>query len=205
MIETPLTLFQVQPEGVLGHAAELGESSLRAAPEGLDAVDVDAVDVGLPVGEAVFAVPNVKMLPVAHVHEAVVSASPVRANDFLQPNAAANNSLERTCSGVWDDLGIDPSLALEDAENDGLTACSSAALAPHPTRAKVALVPSTSPPPVNAVPLYDSARRQRILRWMALAEHVDSPVSSAALVAVRSRAKHRASWRNLLSEIFEWR
>lgn len=119
MVEAPLAFFQVQPEGVLRHAAELGESSL---------------------GEAVLAVANAKMLSIAHVHQSIVAAPAVRMNDLRQPDAAANNGLKCAVSRVWDDLGVDSALLFEDTEDNRLVSSSSTALPRTRPRAEVALV-----------------------------------------------------------------
>ena len=118
-----------------GDAFEIGQSSLGVAPEGLD-----AVDVGLQIGELVVVVPHAEVLGVADVDQAVVASPAVAVNDAGQVDLAANGLQQRVFLGVGNDLGVNMAVAFEDAEDDRLAAGPAASLAANALGTEVRFV-----------------------------------------------------------------
>jgi hypothetical protein len=134
-VEPVLRLLQVEVERVLRHPVELGQPPLGVPPEALDAVDVT-----VPAGELVPPVVDPEMPLVADVGQPVVPAPAVGVDRHLRPDLAADHGPERGFGAVGDDLGVDPAVALEDAEHDRLLRRPAAALAADPAGAEVRLV-----------------------------------------------------------------
>ena len=122
-------------EGVSRYAIELADATLGVAPEALD-----PIDVALSFDELILAMFDAQMLLVADIHQAVVASPAVAMNDDVGFNFASNNSLKRLLRAIRDDLGVDPAVTFEDAEDNGLAAGPAASLAANPTRTEVALV-----------------------------------------------------------------
>lgn len=118
-----------------GDAVELGQSSFGVAPEGLD-----AVDVGLEVGELVVVMPDAEVFGVADVDQAVIAPPAVAVNDAGQVDLAANCLQKRGFLGVGNDLRVDVAVAFEDAEDDRLAAGPATSLAAHVLGAEVRFV-----------------------------------------------------------------
>lgn len=135
MIESELTLLQVQVKGRAAHAAELHEARLRHAPEAFYPVDVCAA-----AGEFIAVVAHPVVLPAAHVDDAVVRAEAVSINRRRQLHLAADNGLETGFFAVRYDLRVDAPVALVDAEDDCFTARPATALTAYAARAEIALV-----------------------------------------------------------------
>ena len=135
MVESKFSFFEVKVEGVAGDAVELGQSSFGVAPEGLD-----AVDVGLEVGELVVVMPDAEVLGVADVDQAVIASPAVAVNDAGQVDLAANRLQKRGFLGVGNDLRVDVAVAFEDAEDDRLAAGPATSLAAHALGAEVRFV-----------------------------------------------------------------
>lgn len=136
-VVAPLALFEVEFE-IGFDAVELGQASFSKAPEGFDPVDVSAA-----IGEG-FLFVNAHMFVVADIDQAIISWPAIGAEDALRIDPAPDDGSQGLLGAVSDDLGINFSLALEDAE-DGLFAGSSAAQSrqcatSHPVRTKVTLI-----------------------------------------------------------------
>lgn len=135
LVEAELGFLEVQVKHMALDAFHLGQTQLGVSPERLD-----TIDVRLRVGELVTAVIHAQMLGVADIDEAVIAAPAIAVDDAVQRYLAPNNLLQRGFPGVGHDLGGDPAVALEQAKDDGLAACTAPALATHATRAEVGLV-----------------------------------------------------------------
>ena len=83
---------------------------------------------------------NTKMLLESDIDQALIAGPKVRVNDGVETDLAPYNCLQRTLFAVRDYLRIDPSVSFENAEDDRLTASSTAALAANPALTKVGLV-----------------------------------------------------------------
>ena len=115
MIEPPLRLFQVQVERVVGEAVELRQAPFGKAPEAFDAVDVlCAAD------KFVRRMIEPIMLRIADIHQAVGPTPGVGVHDALKGDAPRDGLAERRAPHVGNDLGVDVTIALVDAEDDGL-------------------------------------------------------------------------------------
>ena len=135
VVEPPLALFEVQAESRRRHTVELLETTLGIAPEALD-----AVDVALLIGKLVRAMMDSEVLGVTDINQAIVAAPAVRVDDGVGRDATANNGLQRGFFAVRHDLRVDLAVALQEAEDDSLMACTATALAAHAMRAEVRLV-----------------------------------------------------------------
>src|SRR5271157_77841 len=125
----------MEKKSVSGNAIELRQTTFGEAPETLD-----AVDVVLAHGKLMSFVIHAEMFLIAHVDQSVVAAPAVGVNDGFQADAAGNGLPQRLSPTVGDDLGVDKTVALEDAEDDGLAPSAAAAFASHATRTEVTLV-----------------------------------------------------------------
>lgn len=112
MIETVLTLLEVQGEGRLGDAVESSQGGLSVRPEALDAVDVAAVG-----GELILTMVDSQVLGVAQVDQAVVAPPAVGVDHALEADSAPNDILQNGFRAVGHELGVDLSVAFEDAED----------------------------------------------------------------------------------------
>lgn len=122
-VEPELALFQVQIEGGFSHTTEPGEPGFGETPEALD-----AVDVGLPLGEFVPAVVDSQVLAITHIDQAVVAAPAVGVDHALGFHFASYDRLQRGFGAVGHDLGVDLAIALKDAEDDRLARSATPAL-----------------------------------------------------------------------------
>src|SRR5512141_423722 len=114
-VEPELALFQVQIEGGFSHATEPSKPGFGETPEALD-----AVDVGLPLGELVPAVVDSQVLAITDIDQSVVAAPVVGVDHTLGFHFASYDRLQRGFGAVGHDLGVDLAIALEDAEDDRL-------------------------------------------------------------------------------------
>src|SRR5262245_9622176 len=99
------------------NAAPLRQPRLGRAPEALNAIDVDA---STPDKHAV-AMFDPEVFAVAEVDQAVIADPAIRVNDARQGNTPANNRSPCGLFRIGHDLGVDAPLALENAEDDGLS------------------------------------------------------------------------------------
>ncbi len=107
----PLTFLEMERKVDLD-AVELRQASLREAPEALNPVDVDAIS-----GELVLGVIDPEVLVVANVDQSVVPTPTIRVDDGVERYLSPNDRLERVTGAVGDDLGIDPTITLEDPKH----------------------------------------------------------------------------------------
>src|ERR1700733_4909028 len=122
-------------KGVSGYAVELGQASFGEAPKTLDAIDMVLAD-----GKLVSLMVPPQMFLVAHVDQAVVTAPTIGVDDRLEADTAQNSLAERLSPAIGNDLGIDITVALEDAKHDRLASRPTAALAADASRAEVTLI-----------------------------------------------------------------
>ncbi len=125
----------MQVEGTSRNSIELLQATLSIAPEALNAIDVMCA-----LHKLIVAMIDSIMLTVADINQAVVAAPPIRVDDGSERDATANNGLQSRLFTVRHDLGINASIALEDAEDDGLATGSSTSLATNPSSPEVRFV-----------------------------------------------------------------
>ena len=116
MVEPKLTFFQMQVEGTGRQAAKANQASFCVSPETFNAVDVVAA-----LGKFVLAMIDTKVFSVAHINQAVIATPAVRINDAFEFYFTAYNCLQRGLGAIWNDLGIDVTVPLKDAEDDRFT------------------------------------------------------------------------------------
>ena len=83
---------------------------------------------------------NTKMLLESDIDKAVVTMPKVRVNDGVEADFAPYNCLQSTLFAVRNDLRINPSVPLENAEHDRLAAGSATALSRDVSTTKIRLV-----------------------------------------------------------------
>jgi len=132
VVETPLTLLQIEVKMGGGDAVETTHMTLGLVPEVFNAVDVIAA-----VGEQLGVID-------AEVFEGrdiqyVIGWEGVGVDDAVGHNLVLDDGFQGLALGIRDDLRIDLSAAFEQAKHGDLTARSSSALA-LAVSAKVALV-----------------------------------------------------------------
>ena len=102
-------------EGRRVHAPEARKTGFREPPE-----PFNSVDMGGTGNELVLPMIYPKVFPVSDVDEAIIAPPAVGVDDALQGHLSANDVLKGVLGAVGDDLGIDLSVSLEQAEDDGL-------------------------------------------------------------------------------------
>ncbi len=135
MIEAELAFFQVMKKLVGTKAVELLHTAFGKGPETLDAVNVIRA-----IGKLIMGVIDPKMLGETDIDQTVIAAPAVGVNNHVKAAFAANNGLQRSLLAIGDDLGIDPAVALENAEDDRLAARPASSFAANPSAAKIGLV-----------------------------------------------------------------
>ena len=99
-----------------GNPVELLQTSLGQTPEAFDAIDVvtaTAIDVVTATGELVSPMINPKMFSITNIDQTIVAAPAVAVNDYLKSQSPTNNGLQTGFGAVGHNLGVDPSMALE--------------------------------------------------------------------------------------------
>lgn len=185
IIEAPLTFFEMQIKSMRRHTIELLQSSFGKARKALDAIDVAAAK-----GKLIGSMLDPKMLGIANVHQAVVTAPTVAVNDSLRRHAPAYNGLQRGFFAVRHDFGVDLAASFQEAKHRCFARRAPTSLTSHATSAKVGFVHFN----------FAACERRFLLAGLSQA-HADfkvnavhglvvvRPVKSAVSVAHKSRAK----------------
>jgi len=116
-------------------AVELLQPPLGTRPETLDTVDVAMV-----ISKLILRVKHAKMLAVPDINQPVVTAPAIAVDYSIERNMPANHLLQRAFLTIRNDLGINRTITLEDAEDDGLTRRAASAFASHAPRAEVRFI-----------------------------------------------------------------
>jgi hypothetical protein len=74
------------------------------------------------------------------IHQAIVAMPAIDMYNAVRAYLAPNNSSQFGLRGIWDDLGEDAIVSLEQTKDDGFSTCSAFALATNTYRAKVGFV-----------------------------------------------------------------
>lgn len=112
---TPLAFFGVQIK-VNFDSVEADHPAFGEAPERFDAVEVHpALRSFLPVDMGVFVEP--------HIYQPIIDGSAVRADDAGWIDLALDHRSQSSSRAVLDDLGVNFSLAFEDAKDQLLRTC----------------------------------------------------------------------------------
>jgi len=135
VVEAELALFEVQVEGVSGNALGLGEAMFSEGPEGFD-----AVDVAVAADELVIAMVDPEVFSIADIDQAMVPPPAIAMDDTLGGDTTPNDLLQRRLTRIGYNLRIDPAVAFEDTEDDGLATGSATTLASHTPGPKVGFV-----------------------------------------------------------------
>ena len=115
MIESKLSFLEMQIEGTLGQAVELGHTSLCIAPETFDTVDVPFAR-----GELIGPVVDSEMLVKADIHQPVVTKPAIRMDNRSRVDVASDNPLQCGLGAVRHDFCVDHTLALEQTKDNRL-------------------------------------------------------------------------------------
>ena len=118
-----------------GDSMKLLQAMFSETPETLNAVDVARAS-----GELIATMINPIVFRVADINQAVITAPPVRMDDDINRDSAANNRLQSSLFAVRHGLRIDAPVTLQETEDWGLARSASPALATHPACAEVAFV-----------------------------------------------------------------
>ena len=108
----------MQEKGCLADTSELGKASFRVAPKTLYAIDMATL-----IGKFIVSVVDPEMLLVPYIHQAVISTPSIGMDDAFDADSTPDNCLKRGAATIRHDLGINLALALEDAKDNGFTAC----------------------------------------------------------------------------------
>ena len=135
MVESKFSLFQVQVKRVLGYAVELGQATLRIAPERFNTVDMP-----FPIRKLILTMVHPKVLVKTNVDQAIVASPTIGVDHRAGLHMAADNALQRGFGAVRHDLGIDLAVSLQQPEHDGLAVSAATALATDSMRPEVRLI-----------------------------------------------------------------
>jgi hypothetical protein len=135
VVETELSLLQMQIKRMPGHAVELRQPPFGKAPETLDAVHVT-----LAAGEFTLIVIDPQMPGISDIDQTVIAAPAIGMDDTVDAHMASNGPQKRAFAAVRHDLGINVPVAFEDAKDDGLAAGATAAFTANSTRSEVTFI-----------------------------------------------------------------
>lgn len=135
VIKSKLRFFQMKKEFIGTQAVEFVQTALCKGPEAFDAVDVHRAD-----RELIRAMVDTKMFSETDIDKAVVATPSVGVDRHFEPDFTAYYGLQRPLLAVRDDLGVDPAVPLEDAEDDRLAAGSATTFSANPPRTEIRFV-----------------------------------------------------------------
>ena len=135
MVKTEFGLLEVQRKGLRWDTFELSQTQFGVGPEGLDTVDVAVASSKL-----VFSMMDSEVLGVANINQALVAPPTITVDDAVDRDMAPNNLLQRGFSGIRDNLGVDPTIPLEDTEDDGFRSSAATPFTPNSPRPEVGFV-----------------------------------------------------------------
>ena len=125
----------MQEKGCLANTSELGKASFRVAPKAFYAIDMATL-----IGKFIVPVVDPEMLLIAYINQAVIATPSIGMDDAFDADSTSDNRLKRGTAAIRHDLGIDLALALEDAKDNGFTACAAASEALDSSRPEVAFI-----------------------------------------------------------------
>jgi hypothetical protein len=117
VIETVLSVFEMQVKGMPGYSIELNQPPLDIAPEALDAIDMDRAP-----GKFVVAVTDPKVLVKADIDQTVTAAPAIRVDHAVYIGAAPDDGLQGALARIRHDLGMNRFAPLEQTEDNGFSA-----------------------------------------------------------------------------------
>ena len=135
MIKTKFAFFQMQVKLIVANAVELLHSAFGKAPEAFDAVNMDTA-----IGKLVAGMIDAKMFLKTDINQSVIAAPFVRMNNNIGGNAAANNGLQSAFLAVGHNLGINPAVAFENAEDDRFARSTATTFATHPSGSEIRFI-----------------------------------------------------------------
>lgn len=131
--ELALLEMKVEPRGL--EPPKLAKPRLGKTPKALD-----PVNVALPIDELVLAMIHPQVLGIPHAHEPIIAPPAIRVNDRLKVDFTPNGGLKGHFRDIREDLRIDLTVPLEDAEHDGLSEGSPAPSSFDPLCSKVGFI-----------------------------------------------------------------
>ena len=114
MIESKFTFFQMQIEGPFVDPTESEEPRFCQAPEALNSFPMHPAS-----HKFIFAMIDPEVFTISHIDQAIIPSPPIRIDHTVQGHLAPNHRLQRGCSAVGDQLGVDLPMALEEPKDDG--------------------------------------------------------------------------------------
>ena len=137
IIESELTLFEMEEKQIFPDAASFREPRLGSTPEAFNAVDMDSPPLDR---ENIVAVIDPVVFAVAKVDEAVVASPAIGVDDAAAVHLPSDNGLQRAFFGVGNNFGVHFPIALEDAKDDSLRPCATSTLPLDALRPEVRLI-----------------------------------------------------------------
>ena len=135
VIETQLSVLEMQRGLATSHVMKLRQPMFGMAPKRLDAVDVSAA-----LDEFVAAVIDPKGLVQTQINQPVAASPAVGVDDAVGSHFAPNNGLQRGLGGIGNDLGIDTAALLEQSKDDGFATRATPTFAPDTLGAERGLI-----------------------------------------------------------------
>ncbi len=121
MVESEFTFLQVKVKGLRTHPSKVCEPGFGEPPEAFN-----SIDMGGTRNKLVLPMIHPKVFPIPDVDEAILASPTVGIDDALQGHLSSNDALKSVFRAIRNDLGVDLSVSLEQAEDDGFSERSAA-------------------------------------------------------------------------------
>jgi hypothetical protein len=122
MVEPKLALLEMQIKALFFQAPETSQGGFGVPPKAFYLVDMTRT-----AGKFIVAMIDPEMLLVSQVHQAVVSSPSIGMDDTFNVDSAPDHGLKGETAAIRYDLDIDPAFPLENPEDNGCFASTSAA------------------------------------------------------------------------------
>ena len=121
MVEPKLALLEIQMKALFFQAPKTSQASFGVPPKAFNPVDMTRAT-----GKFIVAMIDSEMLLVPQVHQTVIPSPSIGMDDTLNVDSASYHGLKGGAAAIRYDLSIDPALPLENPEDNGLCASTSA-------------------------------------------------------------------------------
>jgi hypothetical protein len=135
MIETKLSLFDVEVEEPARESSVFGQSGFGITPERFNSVDM----VGSS-SKLIFTVMDSEVSLVTDIDKSVIPFPAISMNDTFISDFALDNGFQSLSRTIFEHIGEDFPASFEHPNDRNLSACSTASFASNPTSTEVTLV-----------------------------------------------------------------
>ena len=118
MIKSKFTFFKVQTKSTFANAPELIEPRFCDAPEVLNAIDMI-----MTIGKFITSMRDPIVLFITEVYKAVIGLKSIGINRRVLIDLLLYNGHQRASGAVFNNLGVNPTTAFDQAEDNVFTPC----------------------------------------------------------------------------------